>query len=184
MNFSSNDKKAYILSKIIGKLDTSEAGTDFLRKYWIKTGKLKYTQKLLGETFSFAEDETQYLLNIEYLCQRLMNALNEFLREPYCFGTQVDIEPDTTVKFISSELITKFESLKKISLNYGWQELYKSFSEAVLYIESTTSRLIAMQKSEKCVCFYTNITEAEDFLDAKQIDFRQQRGGKYFVMKQ
>jgi len=177
----SNDKEAYLLSKILGELDSENAGTDFLRKYWIMSGKLKYTQKLLGETFSFAEDETQYLLNVENLCQRLMLTLNAFLREPYCSDTQVEIEIEPTVQQVSAELIIEFENLQTMSLDYGWKMLVELFSKIVCQIESIISRLMAMQASGKHVCFYTN-ARAEHFLSASQIDFRHQ-SDRYFIPK-
>ena len=58
----SNDKEAYLLSKIMGEVDSEKNGTDFLRQYWILSGKLKYTPNLLGEAFTFDENEIQYLI--------------------------------------------------------------------------------------------------------------------------
>lgn len=177
----SNDKEAYLLSKILGEIDSEKSGTDFLRKYWMMSGKLKYTQKFLGEVFAFDEDEIQYLITVENLCDRLVSTLNAFLREPYCIAHEVELEIDSSVQQVSSELIIEFENLQNISLDYGWKKLVEDLSKTVFQIESIISRLMVMHTTGKRVCFYSNVT-AESFLNAAQIDF-QNKNDKYFIPK-
>ncbi len=180
MNIS-NDKEAYLLSKIIGELDSEKAGTDFLRKYWITCGKLKYTQKLLGSSFSFEEKETHYVLNVEGLCERLITVLNAFLRAPYCFKTEMGGQVDVSVKQISAELIIQFEKLQTLNLDYGWRKLVEDLSITVCQIESIISRLMVMHSTGKSVNFYTN-TRPEDFLNAKYINFKS-ANNRFFLQK-
>ncbi|MBQ7761366.1 MAG: hypothetical protein IJ400_04850 [Clostridia bacterium] len=177
----SNDKEAYLLSKIIGEVDSEKSGTEFLQKYWITSGRLKYTQKLLGEAFSFDEDEIQYLINVEILCDRLVSTLRSFLREPYCRVRRNDVEIDSSVKQASAELIVEFENLQSICLNHDWKGLVENFSRTVFQIEAIISRLMAMHSTGKQVCFYTNVS-AEAFLNASQIDLHNEND-KYFIPK-
>lgn len=175
-----NDKEAYLLSKIVGELDSENAGTDFLAQYWIMSGKLKYAPNLLGESFSFNEDETQYLLNVENLCERLIVTLNAFLREPYCSVNVSDVEVDPAAQQLSQELIIQLENLQDINLNYGWKNLVETYSKIVSQIESIVSRLMVMHTTGKQVCFNSN-AKAEDFLNANQIDFHH-ANDKYFLL--
>ena len=177
----SNDKEAYLLSKIMGEVDSEKNGTDFLRQYWILSGKLKYTPNLLGEVFTFDENEIQYLITAENLCERLVSTLTAFLREPYCTSRERDVEIDPSVQQVSSELIVEFENLQNVCLDYGWKKLIEDFSKTVFQIESIISRLMAMHTTGKQVCFYTNVS-AESFLNAAQIDFRNEND-KYFIPK-
>ena len=177
----SNDKEAYLLSKIMGEVDSEKNGTDFLRRYWILCGDLKYTPDLLGEVFAFDENEIQYLITAENLCERLVSILTAFLREPYCTSDECDIEIDPSVQQVSSELIVEFENLQSVSLKYGWKKLIEDFSKTVFQIESIISRLMAMHTTGKRVCFYTNAS-AECFLNAAQINFRD-KNDIYFIPK-
>ena len=171
------DREAYILSKLVGEFESEKSGTSFLYQYWLKSGEIKYIQKLLGDNISFNEDETQYVISVENICERLIILLNRFLREPYCVSIDTDVAIDSTVQQYASELIVALESLKDINFSLGWARLVELFSKTVFNIENLTSRLCAINK----VCFYTN-TRPEDFLSAGQIDFHN-KCGKFFIRK-
>lgn len=174
----SYDKEAFLLSRIAGAL--GEDGNGFLRDYWIKSGRLQYAQILLGSDFSFADDEVQYLLITEDLCERLIRVLDPFLAA--CCGEGNgggDTDPSTAEA--SSLLIDALQKLKNVDLRFGWRKMCETFSETVPEIESLVSRLIAMHRSGKTVFFRTN-TCAADFLKANQIDFRTQRD-KFFLCR-
>ena len=160
----SKDNEAFLLSKILGALDGEKYGADFLCRYWIKSGRLKYLPVLLGEGFDFEFDEIQYVLTVEGLCERLVLALKAFLRAPYCSNSDIETE-----------------KLQEISLRYGWKSLTESFSTVVYKIESLIDRLISMNTTGKKVRFFSNV-KAEDFLNANQIDF-QNVNDKCFLLK-
>ena len=177
----SKDKEAFLLSKIVGALDDEESGTDFLCQYWMTSGKLKYLPLMLGEVFDFKSDETQYVLTIESLCEKLVLVLRTFLRDPYCSNGDMEREIDPIVYQKSSELLVEMEKLQEVSLTYGWKSLVESFSTVVYTIESLIDRLISMNTTGKKVRFFSNV-KAEDFLKANQIDF-QNVNDKCFLLK-
>ena len=177
----SKDNEAFLLSKILGALDGEKYGADFLCRYWIKSGKLKYLPVLLGEGFDFESDEIQYVLTVEGLCERLVLALKAFLRAPYCSNSDIESEIDPIAYQKSSELLVETEKLQEISLRYGWKSLTESFTTVVYKIESLIDRLISMNTTGKKVRFFSNV-KAEDFLNANQIDF-QNVNDKCFLLK-
>lgn len=177
----SKDKEAFLLSKIVGALDGEKFGTDFLRQYWMTSGRLKYLPLMLGEAFDFESDEMQYVLIVEGLCESLVHVLREFLRKPYCSNGDTETETDPIVYQESSELLVEMEKLQEISLTYGWESFVKSFSMAVYTIKSLIERLMSMNATGKKVRFFSNV-KAEDFLRANQIDF-QNVNDKCFLLK-
>lgn len=174
------DKDVYLLSKVLGELESEQAGADFLRDYWLTTGRLRLIEKLLGGSFAFSPEEAQYALSVESLCQRLVAALNGFLRPPYCAaGSGVACDPQAEPTAL--ELLVELENLQSVDLGYGWSSLFARLSTSVSNIEAIISRLTVMHATGKRVSFCTNAV-AEDFLQAKQMDFRR-TSGKYFVLK-
>jgi hypothetical protein len=173
------DKDVYLLSKVLGELETEQAGADFLRDYWQATGRLRLVEKLLGGSFAFSPEEAQYVLSVESLCERLVAALNGFLRPPYCGagGGACDPQAEPT----ALELLVALENLQSADIAYGWSSLFERLSAALSNIEVIISRLTVMHSTGKRVSFSTNAV-AEDFLQAKQMDFRRQ-SGKYFILK-
>ncbi len=174
------DKDAYLLSKVIGELESEQAGADFLREYWLATGRLRLLEALLGGSFVFSPEEAQYVLCVETLCERLLAALSGFLRPPYCVEAGA-VACDPQAEPTALELLVELENLQSADLAYGWSSLFERLSKLVSNIEVIIARLTVMHATGKRVGFCTN-TAAEDFLQAKQIDFRRQ-SGKYFIVK-
>lgn len=177
----SKDRDAYLLSKILDKVAPNENGTEFLIKYWIRSGRLKYTQVLLRNKISIREDEIQYLINVENLCEELIKTLRPFVREPYCKDSKHGFVVDSSVQQVSLNLISEFEDLKRLSLRYGWKEFTESFAKAVFQIEAIIARLEAMHSTGRPVCFCTNVSP-EAFLNASEINFSEV-SNKYFILK-
>ena len=174
------DKTAYLLSKILGELDSEESGTRFLYQYWQKIGKMRYVQMVLGESASFGEKETHYPIALEGLCERLISTLRLFLKN-VAFSRNDDGEIGQDVTDLSAELISAFEGLGKLSLSsYGWEALVGEFSRKVNQIENMISRLQSKEIALGSL-FETN-AEAEDFLRADLLHYNS-KSGKYFVRK-
>ena len=174
------DKTAYLLSKILGELDSEESGTRFLYQYWNKTGKMRYVQMALGEYVSFGEKETHYPIALEGLCERLVSTLKVFLKN-ITYSRDDDGEIGQDAVDLSAELISAFEGLGELSLSsYGWEALIGEFSRKVNQIENMINRLQSKEIAPGSL-FETN-AEAEDFLRADFINYNS-KSGKYFVRK-
>ena len=180
MNIS-NDINAYKLSQLL-EIFGDEDKSKFLFKYWVKTNKLRYLPKFIGQTdLSIAPDEIQYVIALETLLETLIDTLKNFIDVGrYCSQSILSLEIDVPTLNVCNDLISALKDLQDIYLRSGLSELYEDLSKAILKITIKIDRLIAFYNSGKRFHFIANIN-AEDFISSEAINFGVKRG-KYFVI--
>ncbi len=181
MNFSTKDKEAYKLTKLLQTFG-DEKNSDFLYDYWVKTNKLKFLPAFLSGRNAMPSvivDEIQYVVVLENLLEIFTNDLQSFLNK-YCSEESVSLTMGATTTEASKDLIDKLSKLKKLSFNAGWATLYEDLNTLLASLTVAMDKLIAYDKTGKHIHFVTNVT-ADEILSSVEVDF-ERRAGKYFIL--
>ncbi|MCH5157414.1 MAG: hypothetical protein J1G02_06045 [Clostridiales bacterium] len=165
-------------AQLLNGIDKSEEGTMLLCTYWKNSGKLdKLLLLIKNQDLNLRFDEIQYLVAAENCCEQLHQALDNFLRVPYCSDDATEIVADTDIIADANDLIKNMKGLKSLYVRSSWADFYRQLSELTMKIISAIDRLVGARKQFR---FCTNVNADKVLSGAVNYD---SASGEYFLFK-
>lgn len=142
-----DDFEIFQFARLLNGVEKSEEGTALLCNYWKNSGKLdKLLLLVKNQDLNLKMGEIQYLIAAENCCVQLHQALDNFLRVPYCSEEIREIVADADIIANANALIQNMKGLKAIYVRSSWEEFFGQLSELASKIISAIDRLVSSGK--------------------------------------
>ncbi len=148
MRMDDDDLKVFKFARLLNSVEKNEEGTSLLCNYWKNSGKLdKLLLLIKNQDLNLKIEEIQYLIASENCCEQLHQALDNFLRVPYCSEEIREVDADADIIANANDLIKNMKGLKAIYVRSSWEEFFGQLSELSSKIISVIDRLVGSNKS-------------------------------------
>ena len=173
-----DDFKVFQFARLLNSVEKSDEGTALLCDYWKNSGKLdKLLLLIKNQDLNLKFDEIQFLIASENCCEQLYQALDNFLRVPYCSEELREIVADADIIANANDLIKNMKALKAMYVRGSWVDFFWQISELTSKIISAIDRLVGSGKS---VYFGSRIKAEQVLSGAVNYDTAT---GDYFIFR-
>ncbi len=171
-----DDREIFKFSRKLGEIEDSACGSTFLCYYWQKSGKLRLLTALLkGRDINADFREIAYVVASQNCCERLGDALDNLMKEPYTVSKSAPIETDADTESLMNGLISEMRKTGKLDIRAGWQNFYEMLCGITASVAAYVNTLIGSGKPFR---FCSNA----DSLDVLRGDVNfTDRRGRYFI---
>lgn len=143
-----DDFKVLQFARLLNSVEKSDDGTALLCNYWKNSGKLNKLLLLIkNQDLNLKFDEIQFLIVSENCCEQLHQALDNFLRVPYCSEEIIEVSADADIIANANDLIKNMKGIKGLYVRSSWEEFFGQISELTSKIISAIDRLVGSGKN-------------------------------------